>query len=121
MANVRTFFELLGTTDGVTTRTLQNIAKDNDSARAAFEKLRGEAAKVPPTLRLVNAAASEARASLQAAAASTGPFGSSLAALGGTAGIAAAGAIGLSAAFVGLTKRAFDAAGALVDAADATG
>ena len=118
MATLRTVLELALRGGTETQRQLEQVGK---VGAEAFKKIDEGSKKVPASLRAVDAAASSVKGNIESLAASTGTLGATLSAIGGPVGVAALGVVGLGTAFTALTKKAFDAAGSLVDASDATG
>lgn len=124
MATLQTVMRLSLQGGAETKRQLEDIAKGGDAAKAAFERMDASGKKIPATLRAVDTAAASVKGNLEGVAGRLGVLGQAANALGTMGTVAAAGAVGITAigaGFAALTKNAFDAAGALVDAADATG
>lgn len=124
MATLNTIFRLAFQGGTETRKQLEDIAKGGDAAEKAFKKLDEAGKKVPASLRAVDTAAASVKGNLEGVAGRLGVLGQAANALGTIGTVAAAGAVGITAigaGFAALTRHAFDAAGALVDAADATG
>ncbi len=124
MATLQTVMRLALQGGAETRKQLEDIAKGGDAAKAAFERMDASGKKIPATLRAVDTAAATVKGNLEGVASRLGVLGQAATSLGTIGTVAAAGAVGLTAlgaGFAALTRNAFDAAGALVDAADATG